>query len=140
MKDDSASFNGLEESFGFFYASLDLPRNDEVAQSVFYLDKCASIRGGLEDLCRKLGNEIDAIEKMHQDERIRLIAEIEIKMAELQDELAKRTDELKNMQVEQLAQKTFNDKFEQFLGSIHDRKFFFLDCVNIRFLLFVKYS
>lgn len=140
MKDDSAiqSCNGFgdEESFSFMCSSLDVVQHDETSQANFFLEKLMQFRTVYQNMCHQYVDEIETTEKKHQDDKNQLQAEIHIKMTELQDELAKRTNELTNMTVEKLAQKTFNGKFQQFLRSIHERKYYFY----AKFSRSVKYS
>lgn len=117
-------FDDCDESFGFFCASMDLkkPHNDELAQADFLLGKLMHIQTKYEDLCHEYVKDLEHMAKSHENEKETMMNEIQLEIADLQSELAKRSNQLEILKMGMFAQKSHNDEFKVLFKSIHSRK------------------
>lgn len=123
MQNFSSTSNGsFGEEDSFIYWSTYTAPNDEVAKFQNVLDYLTPIRGKYEEICYKYVSELDAAEKKHSDQITKLHDDIKLKLNDLQDKLAKQSNEAENMQKEKNVLNTANGKLIAFLSSLYERK------------------
>lgn len=121
-----------DDSFSFFYASLDEAKcsnTDELTQIGFLVGKLAEIRNKYEKISREMLDEMDAMEAKHVEDSTKKEIEFTRAMKTLQEAIQTYSNDLKVKEAEKNAAINYSSQIKGLLMSVHNRKL----CIFIDF-------